>query len=448
MNGLWAWITENFNNRELAGAIWLTAAIAVAAIRSEVRESVRSILKALLDSKLLVLFSALAANVAAISWLAASLKFWNFGLIVPTIVWYFFGALPLLARSFDAKEGSQHFRGYAKDALSGTIFLEFIFVAGTFSLPVELFLTPIVAVIAMMLVISERKPEHAKINTLLTWVMAGIAILVLWNSVSEIAAHPETFFTASTFKSFILPVYLTIASIPFFYLTHCYSHAESASIQISRKTFQSDELKAYARKRFFSCFFLRPWLLRRAIRQFHSLPAETTNDVDQIIRDIRKHEKETQNPPEVDESQGWSPYKAREFLANVGLRTGDYHTGYGGEEWWASSLPMDLDEQLLPNTVSFYVEGVKGLATILKLKGHFLDEFSPEVAVEKFGKICSALLEKTVPSLKEQLQHKLIVCEEFTHSTSVSRVTLQKDRFPSEKGFNLTFQISKKPTIL
>lgn len=447
MNEIWTWITENFNNRELAVAIWLSVLFLIISFKTDIRHSIFNVVKALLNYNLLILVSAFAVNVAILSWLGTYLKIWEIILITPTVVWYFIGGLPLLGRSFDAKEGSRHFVGYAKDALSGMVFLEFIFVANTFSLLIEFILTPIIGLIAMLMAISERKHEHARLNTFLTFAMAGIAIVVFWNSINGIMVHSGIFFTTSTFKSFILPIYFTIASIPFFYLTHCYSEFEGAQIQINLKTFQTDELKSYAKKRFFLSFFLHPWLLRRATRQFHILPAKTQNDIDQIIWDIRKHERQAKNPPEIDGNKGWSPYKACEFLADSGLHTGDYHYGYGGEEWWANSAPLDLDQELLANTISYYAEGVEGLVTVLKLKGHFLDEFNPSDAISKFLVISLTLLEKAAPRQATALAAKLTQGEDFSHVDGTILISLRRERFPSEKGFNLTFYISKNGTV-
>lgn len=439
----WSWIAENFNNREISGAIWIAAFLLFFSLKKDVRKSMMGMLGAIFAYKLLILFIGLAICVALLAWLSALLTMWDFSLLAPTVVWYFFGGLPLLSRSFDAKEGSQHFLGYAKDALSGTVFLEFIFVAGTFSLPVELILTPVITVLALMAVVSERQPEHAKVNSLMTWLSAVVALVVLWNSVSQIVADPDMFFTTDTFKSFILPIYLTIGSIPFFYGMHCVSQMENANVQIGFKAFQSDDLKAYARRRFFLAFALRPWLLRRATRQFHCLPAKELTDVDAIIRDICKYEKEARNPPDVDPSKGWSPYKARDLLADEELRTADYHQGFDGGEWFACSSPIDLDDQILPNTATFYTEGIEGLVTELKLKGHFQHDFSPQDAVSKFLEISQTLLEKAAPDLRDDVAAHLIKGDEFVQTVGTLRISLEKDAYPSGKDFSLIFRLSK-----
>ena len=298
MAGFWLWLTDNFNNREIAGAIWLTLLFLLLFVKKDLRRGVGNIIKALAAPNLIYLFSGYAGFVAILAWLGVSLGLWTNGLITPTIVWYFIGGLPLLFRAFDAKEGIQHFRGYATSVLGGTAFLEFLYVAKTFSLPVELILTPVITFVALLAAFSERDPEHSAVNNLMTWLLAVFAIVVFWNSISQIWAEPGNFFTTAMFRTFCLPIYLTIGSIPFFYLLHCYSHIEGARIKINQKTFQSDGLKAYAKKRFFLTFALRPWLLRRATRQFHIKLARDNDDVDAIIREILQHERDAENPPD------------------------------------------------------------------------------------------------------------------------------------------------------
>ncbi|MDD9728471.1 hypothetical protein PVW46_00970 [Mameliella sp. AT18] len=258
----------------------------------------------------MIIFESFAGWIGFLAWSESGTGLWTSSQIAPTAVWYFVGGLPLLLRAFEAKEGTQHFRGYATAVLSGTTLIEFIYVAKTFSLPTELILTPIVTFIALLAVVSERDLEHATVNKLLTWVLAIAALTILWHSVSQIWAEPETFFTIETARCFILPIYLTIFFIPFIYALHFFSHIEGALIHIDRKNFQSDELKPNAKKCFILTFMTRPWLLRRATRKFHIMPARVAADIDRIIHDILQYERQEESPPEVNDSEGWSPFAA------------------------------------------------------------------------------------------------------------------------------------------
>lgn len=321
--------------------------------------------------------------------------------------------------------------------------LEFLYVAKTFSLLAEFVLTPIIMIIGLLAVFSERDPEHASVNSLMNWLLAIVAIIILWNSVSQISSKPETFFTTDTFRAFFLPIYLTIGSIPFFYVLHCCSHIEGARIQIDQKTFQSDELKKYAKKRFFLTFMARPWLLRRATRQFHNMPAKETNDVDAIVKEILQYERDEESPPAVSEFLGWSPYEAREFLSDEGLRPSDYHAGYAEEEWWSGVASIELGEAILPSTVNYSFLGVKGIVQTLKLMGHFVEQFLTDDAIDEFYRLVDKLLGKAMGEITDELSKSMADRTYFYLDEHHTSVRLVREPFPNEKGFELKFEIGR-----
>ena len=448
MSDFWSSVTENFNNREIAGSIWLVLVFALVSLKKDVRRGFRGIVDAVLEPRLIMVFASYAVCVAALAWIGSKIGVWTTSQIIPTTVWYFVGGLPLLFRAFDAKEGTQHFRGYAKAVISGIALLEFLYVAKTFSLPAELVLTPIVTIVGLLAVFSERDPEHASVNSLMNWLLAIVVVIIFWNSVSQIWNEPEKFFTTDTFRAFVLPIYLTIGSIPFFYVLHCYSHIQGARIQIDQKTFQSEELKRYAKKRFFLTFMARPWLLRRATRQFHIMPARENDDVDVIIRDILQYERDEESPPEVSKKQGWSPYAAREFLSSEGLRPSDYHAGYAEEEWWSGVASKELGEAILPGSANYSFSGVKGLVLKLRLKGHFVDQFVTDDALDEFSNIATKLCEEAMPEGADELRQRLADRDDFGVIMDEANVRLANERFPNEKRFELILEIERPVSVV
>jgi hypothetical protein len=440
---VWLIVTENFNTREIAGTIWLLVIFLFGLLKAkDMRQSLAHVYRAILAPRLLVVFGYFSGCVALLAWIGNSLGFWSSSQTIPTIVWYFIGGLPLLVKANDAEEGSQHFRGYAKAAVGGTALFGFIYGAKTFSLPVELALTPVVTVIAMLAAFSERDPEHAPVNTLMNWLLAAVVIAIFWNSISQILDAPKEFFTTRTLQAFILPIYFTIGSIPFFYAIHCYSHIGVVRRQIDQKTFQSDELKRYAKKRFILTFLARPWLLQRAKRQLHIRHSKEKSDVDEIIDDILQYEREEENPPEVDEKLGWSPFLAREFLSAEDLRTSDYHATYE-DEWWSGLSSRELGEALGINTVSYSFVGVKGLVQKLKLEGRFLKEFATEEVLKEFGVIAGKLCEQALNDGDDELRQLLRKLESFKRNHNGTCIRLRRERFPDERGFELILEFER-----
>lgn len=444
IQGFWTWLTENFNNREIAGGFWLLAILMLGLLSKSIRTAIGGLIRAALSPKLLVIFLAFGGYVAGLAWLYEKIDIWSESQVTATIVWYLLSGISLLARSIHAKEGGKHFQKYARDAISIIGVVEFVYVFETCSLVVEIIMTPILAVVGIFYAFSERDPKHAPVRKLTEWVLAIVVMVFLWKSISVIWNTPERFWNIDTARSFALPIVLTIGSIPIFYLMYCYSELERANIRLNLKNFQPPALQRYAKWRFFRSFALRPWLLMRATRQFHCLPAESKGDVDKIADEIERYEREAKSPPQVDERHGWSPYAAREFLSGEGLRTADLHELYAGGQWWAGSTSVKLSDEVLSSSASYYIEGVKELVNTLKLKASFDYDLPHEAEVERFIGIAAILLIRSETADSKNLRAKLAAGEVFEERIGRNLVRLAKEPYPFGTGFDLVFEIKNK----
>ncbi len=444
MKELFEFLTTTFNNREIAVGTWLFGVILYTLSLSPVRKSFGGVIKAILVPKLVLFFGTVAINTALICLVLMHFSLWTTDQLPASLLWLVLSGCAMAGAALQAKEDEGYFRGLALGSLSASGVFEFIVVAKSFSLMAELILVPICFIMGAVYFMSENDKENATAHKLVTWILIIIAAAFAWHSLMGILENLDGFFSSTTGRNFLLPIFLTIGSIPLFYLWYCYSHIEGARIQIDMKTFQSDELKRYARKKFFLTFAARPWLLRRATRQFQSLPAETNTDVDQIIKEILKNLRETRNPPAVDEALGWSPYLAREFLADHGLRTNDYHRGYDGQ-YWASSEYVDLDEHILPNKAVFYVEGQEDHATTLKLTAKFLDQFDKEAGLIAFRNISQTLIEKAKISDEVDVVELLPTTDVFETCVVVGGTEVKSwgERYPNERGAELFLTLSR-----
>ncbi len=446
MEQLSTWLTTTFNNRELAVGLWVAVGSIFCLIRSELREGIWSIFRALLAPKLLTFFGIIAVNVVILCWLLAAIDLWSTTQIPSTILWFTITGCVMGGRALEAQEDDGHFRRLLKNSLRLGAVFEFIVVAQSFGIVVELVLVPILSLLGAMLVISEAKLKHAQVKTLLEFILGATVLVFLWHSISIIWNQPEQFFTTDTGRNFIFPILMTIGCIPVFYILYCYSHIKQARIQINQKTFQSDELKQIARKRFFLTFMLRPWLLRRATRQFQLLPAKTNSDVDQIINDILNYERCEETPPEIDSSVGWCPFLARDFLKEYGLRTSDYHKGCDEyDEYCASSDDVDLDDHILPNRAIFYIEGENGNVKTLKLTGKFQDKFDGASAIVKLREIAQALCFGAIGKFNINFETFMPDADVFNTTSCIDGTILKAwaNRYPSKTGYEIFFTLSR-----
>ena len=396
-----------------------------------------------MHNKLLMLFGSLGIYITGLCQSFHWFGLWAPDQIYSTLLWFLFSGIALSGRTILTEEDDQFFRKLIYDSCKMIVVFEFLIAEYSFSLPVELFLVPFMAFLGCLIVVAGSKEEYARAKKVLELIVLAAVAVFLWNSVTSIWEHPAAFFTTKTGRDSLLPILLTLGSIPFLYLLHCYSHLERAGIQIGLKAFQSDELKRYAKRRFYLNFIFRPRLLRRATRQFHILPAETNGDVDQIVADIRAYERHSRSPPEVNEDLGWSPYLARDFLKAEGLQTEDYHPAYRDREWRANSKDVDLDDQIFPNRVAFYIEGRRDLVTMLRLKASFRDDSDPSLAKIRFNDIAQTLLKKSNSGNLQYAQKAIRSDEDFALIADKTRVIRKTDSYPNEQGFELHFILAR-----
>ena len=442
MDDWWPWLQANFPNRQIATGIWLFIGFVLCFLSRNLRSSIAGFLKALVKRKLVILFASTILNVGVLCWLLSMLGLWGRDQLTATILWIVLSGSALAGRTLSAGNDEGYFKRLLADCLKITVVLEFLVVGYSFSLPIELLLVFFMTILVLSIELSRAKDEHASVRTLFEWIVAGVVAFVLWKAVWGIWHWPDAFFTTKTGRNFLLPVLLTAGSIPFLYVLHCYSNMEIARIRMDL-SFQSDELKRYAKRRFFLRFAARPRLLLRAARQFHSLPAETTDDVDQIVADVLVHERRRKNPPGVDGNLGWSPYVASEFLKPEGFETSDYHRAPGGHPWWAESNHVDLDSEVLANTACFYVEGLEDRATTLKLKGHFNGSSDPASGKARFNKVADALLERGIAGDVGCARAAVQSAADFVLTVRGTRIERETEPYPNQAGFVLSFVLSR-----
>lgn len=168
------------------------------------------------------------------------------------------------------------------------------------------------------------------------------------------------------------------------------------------------------------------------------MPAKETKDVDAIIQDILRYERQAESPPAVSEEDGWSPFEVREFLAEEGLRTSDFHESGDQKEWWSGVASRELDEGILPAVGNYSFNGIEGIVKQLKLRGHFVEEYLREEALDEFIRLAEKLSEKALGGDTVTIYGELARREPFEISCGDTCVRMVRERFPNDKGFELT----------
>jgi hypothetical protein len=228
------------NNREWATVIWLSVLVVWILSRRDLRRSLLNVFVTLIKpSKVSGLILATAGYVAAVVFLGRGVGLWTNALIGPTILWFFGAATVLL---FTADKVSKE-TGFVRRTLIRTIGIGAL-VAGyatlyVFPLVVELILLPLLALIIAMVAVAEHQRENQNIITPLNTLVAiaGIAYLIyvsvhLGSDLSgahlgsalpkpgaaraAVIDHRHTL--NDDWRALVLPVWLTVALLPFIYV--------------------------------------------------------------------------------------------------------------------------------------------------------------------------------------------------------------------------------------
>lgn len=274
-----------FNNRELAALIWLGIAFAWALTRRDIRTAIPGLLRSFLAPQLFSLLLAFAAWVAGSVWIAERVGLWEGSLLNETVFWFlasggalFFG----VTRAF-GEEG--FLRETAGRVLKVGVLAELFVNLIVLPLWAELILLPILTFLLMTQVFVTGKAEHEQakkfLDGLIGWLGFGLLIYV----VVSVSMDPNQLDLAYLWRLVAMPVWLTLACLPFIYLLSLWVLYEKA---FKRITFFAEHRPGSPRKAklaMFKRFHLRGQRLRtfNGTWQKQLLEATATGDTKAVF---------------------------------------------------------------------------------------------------------------------------------------------------------------------
>lgn len=218
-------IIDIFTTRELAFLIWLTIFCISIIFVEFTRKSFPSIIKSFFVKSIISIITLLTIYVFVSVVLLKLLTLWDTSLVKDTIFWFFGFAIVTLFNIPKAKEKG-FFKSIILDSFKWTIFIEFLINFYTFSLTTELILLPLLLFITMTQTYSKSDPENENVTRFLTNIMTliglGILMYVLYKTITDY----KIVFTKNNFYTFLLPLFLTILILPFFYFVALYMRYE------------------------------------------------------------------------------------------------------------------------------------------------------------------------------------------------------------------------------
>ena len=207
----------SLSNREIAVYGWTIMACALAMLNSGIRKTVKDLVCKLLSKEILAIVISAELYLAAIIIMFHAVGLWSADMLKETLVWAIFTAISLIIEIPRALKKHNWFKEIVVENIGFGAMLFVVVDMRSFSLPIEIVLFPIVAILTLLLVFAEHKPEHKQIIKPIRAVLAFIGLVMLVWSVIWVLSDYAGLFSKSTFLTFTFIPMLSVAFIPFLY---------------------------------------------------------------------------------------------------------------------------------------------------------------------------------------------------------------------------------------
>lgn len=431
--------------REIATLIWFTIFVVWVLRNKSVRESVAGLLKLMFSGILLRVLLLTLLYIAGCVAVTAWAGIWTPDNLKTTLLWVLTFALAALYQANRIDEDKAYFGKVLRETLGLTVFITFLADSYTFGIFAELIIVPVMTVIVTLQAVAGMKPEHAPVAKLLGWVMTLLGAAYLIYIGLRIADDYMELASVANLREFLVPLQLSLMFMPWLFALSIYATYERIFSAL-RFGVKDDRLRRYARRRAILAFRTNLDLLKRWRRQVFVDRPGSREDIDAIIRQVKKVYREERDPPPVPLEIGWSPYRAKEFLAALGFESEDYHPSFDG--WRCASKSRGAGSKFTLNEVRYSIEGQEGVATVLELHLEVWEEEGGEETEARFWQAIPHLLAHAVgnripEAIITEIEQNRQVDATFGHWT-ISLTYEQHDGHVAHYERNLTIAVAQR----
>ncbi len=248
---------ELFTTREQAIFIWIAFFIIWAVFQKNIRTAILGLFKAFLQKQIAIAFTVMFFYVALIVYLFSQIQLWEAVLLKDTIFWLLGTAFVLFMNLNKTSENEHYFKNIISENLKLLLVLVFIINFYTFHLLVELILVPLILFIVMMNAVAESKDEYMPIKKLTDFIMVTWGIFIAVFAIASALGDYHSLLTADNLRTFLLPLFLTLAFLPFLYGFAVFMAYENIFVRLNISVGKRDEnLARKAKRKIFRAFGL------------------------------------------------------------------------------------------------------------------------------------------------------------------------------------------------
>ena len=437
---------DAFNNREVASALWIIVFACYVFFASKfegARKSFKDLVSAFFARQIISILILMSAYMTLVIYVMYGAGLWNVGQIKNTLYWAGSVGLMSIFKLETIKKDNNYFSQLAFGSLKIFAIIQFIVGIYTFPLWVELLIVPVFVLIGGMSVIADKVGRYSQVKNLFNSMLIIFSLAVIINAFYMIVFHWGEFANESTVYDFIVPALLTLFYIPFLFVLKIYIVYESAFIKIK---FLIKNKKVRLLAKIYSVLFFN-FRTAQFDRWIKCLSIDKVNSHQELVKSfkhISKMNRLDNGVCEVPISEGWFPYIAKDFLTDEGFITGFYSKSYGNE-WSASSPMMKLGNEILPDNIAYYVEGVEGIAKKLKLSLNINDSSRAILSRKKFMETAGVLIQKSLNmNITDATKHALLCGESHYELYENKAVSVAVNLWPRHKsgGHDMKFTVA------
>lgn len=431
-----------FNNREIAIAIWGAVFLTWTIYRLKIEDLYSNLLKRLFNKHISILFISLALYTALSCYILNTLFLWDLSQLKATIYWFVGVSVISVIKLVKDHQNSSYFKELVLDNLKLIVLIEFVLTFYSFELWIELILTPILIIITLMMALSSSEEKYTSVNIVLEKITIFIGTVIIAYAIYMLITHFNEFAQIQTIYDFFTPILLSFTFVPFMLLLHRYIAFENLSARLLF-IIKDERIRSYAKRKLLLSFYLHPQNMDLWISLNQNQDFKSKTDVENSITNLFEYLKEENNPPEIDTKDGWSPFSARYFLGDIGLKTGIYKNIYD-DVWFASSPYVELGEGVLSDNIGFYIEGVKNAVKTLKLVYNNNNKDTFDESYKEFVETINALLQASISQNipNSEYENKFNIEADIPVIIGPYKLNLTQEKWKNENGQTIAFTIS------
>lgn len=238
---------EVFNNREIASGIWLLILFILMIKKKDVRQSLKGLLKTLLNKKILVSILLMFISTAMIVLILYYIHFWDISLLKDTIIWFLFSGIVTCVNAITSRSDENQFKKIIYENLKVLILIEFIVNYYIFPLIIELIIMPIITLILLLDIFTDNKEKFSSVKKLIKTLQTTIGLFLIYYFINNLVSSYQGFISYNTLKSFLLPIVLSLFFLPFIYLFLLYAKYDMIFVRLKMGSSKSKEITQYAK---------------------------------------------------------------------------------------------------------------------------------------------------------------------------------------------------------